>query len=203
MGTVGRRTRLTPEVQEKICSALRTGNYIRTAAGWANVGESSVYAWLDRGRNAITAGAANEVWIVDPEDPDGDHILSDDGIPDRERRYVDFVEAMDKAEIEAEIRMATQWSMAAAKDWRAAKEFLARRYPERWGDHGGGFGSGGLGDGFGSLEIESSSVPTAEGAITDDNERTAAILAVLAEVAHIPAGALEAATESADDAASH
>jgi hypothetical protein len=30
--------------------------------------------------------------------------------------------------------MVETWKKAAPEDWRAAKEFLARRYPERWSD---------------------------------------------------------------------
>lgn len=201
MGQVGPRSRLTPEVSDKICKALMTGNYLRTAAGYAGVGESSIYQWLARGRKALEDAVEHEQWIPDPLDPEGDQILADDGIPDRERRYVEFLAAVEKAEIEAEIRMATQWSLAAAKDWRAAKEFLARRYPERWGTQPE-FGFGGepfqIGAGSGApLEIEGPAAPIAEGAITDDSERTAAILSVLVEVAELPTGVLDAATEVA------
>ena len=37
--------------------------------------------------------------------------------------------------LEGESAMVEIWKNAAPEDWRAAKEFLAKRHPERWSDH--------------------------------------------------------------------
>ena len=45
---------------------------------------------------------------------------------------MEFLEAVAQAEAEAEVRMIAQWQAHIPRDWRAARDFLARRYPERW-----------------------------------------------------------------------
>jgi hypothetical protein len=51
-----------------------------------------------------------------------------------EQPYADFAEAYRGAEIKVEATLVEVWKDAAPGDWRAAKEFLARRYPQRWSD---------------------------------------------------------------------
>jgi len=52
-----------------------------------------------------------------------------------EQPYANFPAAYHRAELESESKLVEIWKNAAPEDWRAAKEFLARRYPERWSDH--------------------------------------------------------------------
>ncbi|WP_433513863.1 hypothetical protein ACQP2T_61665 [Nonomuraea sp. CA-143628] len=42
----GRRTKLTPELQERLCGHIREGLYLTTACALTNLGESTVYRWL-------------------------------------------------------------------------------------------------------------------------------------------------------------
>jgi len=49
--------------------------------------------------------------------------------------YADFAKAYRQAELEGESAMVEIWKNAAPGDWRGAKEFLAKRHPERWSDH--------------------------------------------------------------------
>ena len=100
---MGRPTKLSPEIQERICSALRDGNYESAAAASAGVGASTVRQWLQWGRDAKSA------------------------------RYVAFLTAVTRAREEAELRLVELWQEAMPNDWRAIAEFLARRYPMRWG----------------------------------------------------------------------
>jgi hypothetical protein len=51
--------------------------------------------------------------------------------------YADFADAYRKAELEDESAHVATWRTAAPGDWRAAKEYLAKRYPERWSEHAG------------------------------------------------------------------
>ena len=52
-----------------------------------------------------------------------------------EQPYADFAQALRKAEDEDHAAMVAIWKNAAPEDWRAAKEYLAKRYPEQWSDH--------------------------------------------------------------------
>ena len=42
----GRPTKYTPEIAQKICDAIRGGNYREVAAAWAGVPERTFYDWL-------------------------------------------------------------------------------------------------------------------------------------------------------------
>lgn len=58
-------------------------------------------------------------------------------------KFREFFEAITRAEYEAEVRMVAQWQKHMPEDYRAIRDFLERRYPERWGrrtvevQHGG------------------------------------------------------------------
>ena len=64
---------------------------------------STLYGWLRRGR-------------LYPDTPEGA-----------------FVAELDAADDEAERRCIELWHGHFAKDWRAIAEFMARRWPQRWG----------------------------------------------------------------------
>ena len=102
---MGRRTKLTPEVQKRICDAIRGGNFFEVACEWAGVDASTGYNWIQRG--------------------EGTH-------PSRRKtkQYVEFVDAIRAAEREAEVSLVVKWRQV--DDWRAIAEFLSRRFPERW-----------------------------------------------------------------------
>ena len=55
----GRPTKLTPQVQAKIVQAIVGGNDITVAAAYAGIGESTFYAWLERGRKERARLAAS------------------------------------------------------------------------------------------------------------------------------------------------
>jgi hypothetical protein len=77
MARTGQRTKLTREVQEKIVSALSAGNYFEVACEYAGIHRGTGLQWLQRGR--------------------GEH-------PTRPQAkiYVDFVDAIEKAQAEDE-----------------------------------------------------------------------------------------------------
>lgn len=101
---VGRRPKLTPNLQLKICNALRASSYRSIAAQAVGIGVSTLYHWLDLGRQ--------------------------DGSP---RIYREFLEAVEAAEAESEMTLAANVTSAAKKDWRAAAFILERKFPKRWG----------------------------------------------------------------------
>lgn len=100
---MGRPSKLTPEVQEKICHAIREGNYYEAACAYAGIGYSTFRMWMVKGEKAKSG------------------------------KYREFVEAVKRAEYEAEARMVALWQEHMPGDYRAIRDFLERRYPQRWG----------------------------------------------------------------------
>jgi hypothetical protein len=111
---MGRRPMLTPELQARIVDVVKAGSYLKVAAQHAGVSNASLMAWLARGRKAVAAAEEGEP------------------IPEHEQRYVDFLEAVTRADTHAEVLAATAWRAAFKDDWRAARDFLVRRHPDRW-----------------------------------------------------------------------
>ena len=101
--TGGRMAKLTPEVQEKIVSAIRAGNYANVAAEYAGIGERTFYRWLHNGQEAQS------------------------GI------YRQFWRAVKSAERESEVRAVAIIQKHMADNWQAAMTYLERKYPDRWG----------------------------------------------------------------------
>ena len=100
----GRPPKLTPELQERICGALRAGNYMETAAAYCGVTKDTLYDWLKKGA-----------------DLKGKSI------------YRRFSDAVEKAQAEAETRSVALISKAAATQWQAAAWHLERTKPHRFG----------------------------------------------------------------------
>lgn len=101
----GNPGKLTPAVQQKIVDALRAGNYYSAAARYAGVTYSRMFAWMRKGE----------------QQPDS--------------MYGDFRRAVLEAEAAAEVAVVAQWRQSIPQNWAAARDFLARRYPERWAAH--------------------------------------------------------------------
>jgi hypothetical protein len=104
---VARPTKLTKATQERICAALREGNYFSTACEAAGVGESTAREWVARGEGRSERPA---------------------GPP-----FAAFAAAVKKARAEAEAHALRQVRDAAAEGtWQAAAWYLERAHPERW-----------------------------------------------------------------------
>lgn len=99
---MGRKCTLTPDVQQRVVDCLAIGAGRATAAAAAGIGESTFYRWMERGE-ASSSGPFREFW-----------------------------EAVTGAEYQAELAALKNWHGAMPDDWRACKEFLERRFPERW-----------------------------------------------------------------------
>ena len=100
---MGRPSKLTPEVQEKICQAIRAGNYYEAACAYGGIAYSTFREWMVRGEK------------------------------DKSGKYREFLEAIKRAEYEAEARLVAMWQKHMPDNWQAIATFLERRYPERWG----------------------------------------------------------------------
>lgn len=100
----GRPTKLTEPIIARIEAGIRAGNYLKTACLAAGVGYSTFARWEMLGR-AQKRGA-----------------------------YRDFLERIEQAEAESEAALVNMWRGLAPDNWQAARDMLARRFPDRWGN---------------------------------------------------------------------
>jgi hypothetical protein len=99
---MARPTKLTSLVQDRLCNAIRAGNYYEAACGYASIHYATFRRWMERGEKS------------------------------RAGIYCEFCEAVRAAEAAAEMAMVALWQRQIPANWQAARDFLARRYPERW-----------------------------------------------------------------------
>ncbi len=120
MSKRGRKTKLTPELLDRLEKALAAGNYVETACSYVGISHSVFYHWLAEAKK-----------------------------PKARKIYLEFLDTIERARAVAEIRN-VQIVQAAAQgrpgnpqtgetekdpDWRAATWFLERAYPRKWGRH--------------------------------------------------------------------
>ncbi len=103
MAERGRPTKLTPEVQARVVTAISGGNTRETAASYAGIRRATLFEWLARGRAA------------------------------RSGLFRDFADAIEKAEADASVTSVGLIRRAAQTSWQAAAWWLERRYPDEWG----------------------------------------------------------------------
>lgn len=100
---MGRPSKLTKTVQDRLVRAIEAGNYYEAACGYAGIGYSTFRRWMVRGEKAKSG------------------------------KYGELREAITRAEANAEVRMVAQWQKHMPEDYRAIRDFLERRFPDRWG----------------------------------------------------------------------
>lgn len=93
---VGRRTKLTPAVQDRIVTALRAGCYLESAAQLAGVDRSTLFRWMAKGEAAQSG------------------------------QFRDFCNAVEGAIAQAEVAAVARIVTASQTDWKAAAWLLER-----------------------------------------------------------------------------
>lgn len=99
----GRPSKLTPEIQEKICKHLKVGNYRGPSARSAGITHATFIEWMKRGKR------------------------------EPESEYGQFLEAVLKAEVDAETTLVERIFIGGMADPKWAMDLLKRKYPQRWG----------------------------------------------------------------------
>jgi transposase len=99
----GRPPKYDSEIAGKVIEFIRHGNYVETAAAAAGLSKVTLYEWLKKGAR------------------------SKDG------EFREFLNAVEKAQAEAEARDVLLISKAAQECWQAAAWRLERKFPDRWG----------------------------------------------------------------------
>ena len=113
---MGRFSKLTEESERIILEEIRAGSFYEIACKQAGISERTLRNWMNRGKKELERVAQS----------------SGRRVRRSERIYVNFFKNVLEAEAFSEDELVKLWRRAAPKDWKAAAEFLARRYPERW-----------------------------------------------------------------------
>jgi hypothetical protein len=139
--------KLSPELINDIAQLVRSGNYRRTAALLVGVSEDTLHLWIQRGQQLLL-GQTHEHVCPRCGAQDEAPCLTANGNPLKEFHsgrprasqgdYDDLclrlLQTLTRADEEAKARSVVAWNRAIDQgDWRAAKEFLARRWPSEWG----------------------------------------------------------------------
>jgi len=111
---MSRKTKLNSEVQKKICDALRAGNTRRASAVYAGITHATFYNWINTGENPRIK-------------KDGESYKED-------KPFIDFFDAVTRAEAECEVYHVANLKRHADTDWRASVEWLKRRKPQEWSE---------------------------------------------------------------------
>lgn len=118
-----KRTELTAQLIDQIALDVRAGNFMEPSARRHGVGHSTLHKWLARGRELM-----REI-----DEPAGDDEVADpDGSTARDRLCVDLVDALEKAEAEAEVRVVAIVQNAIPTNWTAGFRWLESRARSRW-----------------------------------------------------------------------
>lgn len=113
----GRPTKLTPELRGLICEAVQAGNYLETAARRYGLAKSTLHLWLHRGRKEVERLSKNPRARMRKQ----------------EAPYVEFSDAIKRAEATAEVRAVAIIALAGETQWQAMGWYLERKHYERWG----------------------------------------------------------------------
>lgn len=95
-------SKLTPQIQELICQAVRAGNYVEVACDFVGLDKSTFYDWMNKGK-------------AHP------HSV-----------YADFSNAVKEARSDSEMMTVQVIKNAMLDNWQAAAWYLERSRPERW-----------------------------------------------------------------------
>lgn len=116
----GRNTKISPKRIKQISDLIAAGNYANIACQSSGISEATFYNWLARGqkeKERMTVLRGNDE-IVEPNN---------------EYIFVEFLEAVKKAEADAESAAVIHVRTAMATNWQAAMTYLERKFPDRWG----------------------------------------------------------------------
>lgn len=113
---MARPTACTPATIAAIAQAISAGNAREVAAAYAGVTATTFYNWQARGKKEQA------------------HRVRPNAKPhEAEQPFFEFIEAIEKAESDAEVRNVAIIQQAARESWQAAAWWLERKHHGRWG----------------------------------------------------------------------
>ena len=127
--STGRPTKLTAEVQEQIVTAVQNGAYLETAAAYAGVSKQALFKWLKRGREQKRGLYRNFVDAVEKAMADAE--LRDLALISRAAAGVPIKKTKTIKRANGTIETTVEESTQVS--WQAAAWRLERRFPDRYG----------------------------------------------------------------------
>lgn len=167
METADVRMSLVARKGSTVIELMKGGLTPSRAAEVAEISKQTVLNWIKRG--LTEQRRLEEGGEADPN----------------EKIYMDFALGAIKAEAEAQSGLVLAWFREARQgDWKAAERFLAKRWPQEWGDNN-----------TVKLEVSAlgmqSDAPALESQAEDDSKKRA-VLAALVEAGDLPSNVLSA-----------
>jgi hypothetical protein len=115
---VGKPTILNPELQDKIVELIRLGNYASDAAGACGISKGTFFNWCARGK----------------DEAERRRLLPDAKLLPNEVKYLEFLDAVEKARDEATVRNVSIIQRAGHDGtWQAAAWWLERTRQNTYG----------------------------------------------------------------------
>lgn len=107
---MGRPTKLTRQrINEVANNIYPAGNYFEVACEMAGISATTGYEWLAIGEGRVPNTTKTSTKL-----------------------FREFSDAVRNSEAKSENAAVIQWRTAFNGDWRAAAEYLSRRFPSRW-----------------------------------------------------------------------
>lgn len=88
---------------KELCDAIRMGNYVKTACASCGVAYPTYYKWMKKSR-----------------------------MEGCKPIYTKLAREIAKAEAEVESKVVKCWLDQTPTEWQASRDFLSRRFPDRW-----------------------------------------------------------------------
>ena len=136
----GRKTKLTPERQEKILKCVRAGMTYKAAAESAGIALETLCRWIARGK--VESGLFHEFYESVQEalaDFEWVHLkniersaLGESKLTRQTLRY-EVGEILNGQLKDGKVKYATTATKSRPRNWKRSAWLLARRFPDRWG----------------------------------------------------------------------
>lgn len=104
----GAKCKLTEELHKQFVYLISKGNYILPSCDYINIDHSTYRKWMKTGE----ADQKNN--------------------PDKITKFSKFFQDVTRALAYSEVSIIEKWQRHFETDWHACKDFVARRFPERW-----------------------------------------------------------------------
>lgn len=128
----GRPTKLTPAIQETICTAIRMGLRYQEACTIAHITDVTYRRWKDVGEAAKT-GKFRDFYLATKEaEAEGEQKLLSI-VQEVAEKGTEEATVVTHRDANGVVTSTVTTQKRSPRDWRAAMTILERRYPERYG----------------------------------------------------------------------